>query len=275
MPSWLGTALRTHRVVLVDQRGTGRSTPVSASTASGRPDVELAAYLGHFRADSIVADAEVVCRRLTRGRPWTILGQSYGGFVSLTYLSYAPDGLAGCLVTGGLPALTADAAEIYSRLYSRIAAKNSAYCRRYPEDVEGVRRMAEHLTAQDVRLPDEDRLTVARFRHPGKTLGTSGGFERVHWLLEDAWDGAELSASFRYPVMSATAAVGTQLRAAGVHLRSSRARASRIPTASWTATGGSSGAAAPRTSGVLPELMRPEGPLRPPSAPLGRGPLRR
>jgi hypothetical protein len=131
------------------------------------------------------------------------------GFVALTYLSYAPEGLAGCLVTGGLPALAADATEIYSRLYSRVTAKNAAYYRRYPEDVERVRRMAEHLAAQDVRLPDGDRLTVARFRHLGKTLGTSGGFERVHWLLEDAWDGAEPSEPFRYLTMSATAAVGT------------------------------------------------------------------
>jgi hypothetical protein len=43
----------------------------------------------------------------------------------------------------------------------------------------------------------------------GKTLGASGGYERVHWLLEDAWDGAEPSESFCYLVMSATAAVGT------------------------------------------------------------------
>jgi pimeloyl-ACP methyl ester carboxylesterase len=208
MPSWLGTALRTHRVVLLDQRGTGRSTPVSASSTAGRSDGELAAYLGHFRADSIVADAEVVRRRLTRGRPWTILGQSYGGFVALTYLSHASEGLAGCLVTGGLPALAADATEVYSRLYARVAAKNAAYYRRYPEDMERVRHMAEHLAAGDVRLPDGDRLTVDRFRHLGKTLGTSGGFERVHWLLEDGWDGTEPSEPFRYLVMSATAAVG-------------------------------------------------------------------
>ncbi|MER7564325.1 hypothetical protein ABTZ93_15375 [Streptomyces sp. NPDC097941] len=55
-------------------------------------------------------------------------------------------------------------------------------------------------------LPDGDRLPVARFRHLGKTLGTSGAFARVHWLLEEAWNGAELSEPFRYLAMSATAA---------------------------------------------------------------------
>ena len=37
-------------------------------------------YLKHFRADSIVRDAEVIRRELTGGEPWALLGQSYGGF---------------------------------------------------------------------------------------------------------------------------------------------------------------------------------------------------
>ena len=50
------------------------------------------------RADSIVADAEVLRRFLVRqdgvckGR-WTVLGQSFGGFCALTYLSFAPNGV--------------------------------------------------------------------------------------------------------------------------------------------------------------------------------------
>src|SRR6185295_7906146 len=43
--NWIGRAVKTHRVLLLDQRGTGRSTPVTAKTVRGmRPDV-LAAYL--------------------------------------------------------------------------------------------------------------------------------------------------------------------------------------------------------------------------------------
>jgi hypothetical protein len=55
----------------------------------------------HDRADSIVADAELVRRLLVpgasergRGR-WTLLGQSFGGFCALTYLSMAPEGGVG------------------------------------------------------------------------------------------------------------------------------------------------------------------------------------
>ena len=44
-----------------------------------------------FRADAIVADCELVRRALfgEAGR-WTLLAQSYGGFVALRYLSVAP-----------------------------------------------------------------------------------------------------------------------------------------------------------------------------------------
>lgn len=49
-----------------------------------------------FRADSIVADAEIIRSMLVPatnhdGR-WTILGQSFGGFCCVTYLSNAPEG---------------------------------------------------------------------------------------------------------------------------------------------------------------------------------------
>ncbi|MEV4471378.1 alpha/beta fold hydrolase [Nonomuraea sp. NPDC049504] len=90
-PAWLTVALRTHRVLLLDQRGTGRSTPLHARAAAGWSDAELATYIGRLRADSIVADAEIVRRRLAGDRPWTTLGQSYGGFVTMTYLSMAPE----------------------------------------------------------------------------------------------------------------------------------------------------------------------------------------
>ena len=46
---------------MLDQRGTGRSTPVGALPGA-RPS-EQAAYLTHFRADSIVRDAERSARR--------------------------------------------------------------------------------------------------------------------------------------------------------------------------------------------------------------------
>src|SRR5213592_793463 len=56
-PGWLDTVLEDFRVLMLDQRGTGRSTPVGA--LGGRTPLEQAEYLAHFRADAIVRDAEL------------------------------------------------------------------------------------------------------------------------------------------------------------------------------------------------------------------------
>src|SRR5690606_20466839 len=91
-PAWLGEALKTHRVILPDQRGTGRSTPVDAATMAQFTDPQAAGdYLAHFRADSIVADFEHLRKTVFGETPWQSLGQSYGGFLTLTYLSQAPE----------------------------------------------------------------------------------------------------------------------------------------------------------------------------------------
>ena len=131
---WLRFATRTHRVLLLDQRGTGRSTPVTRHAVEGMTDAEIAAYLRLFRADSIVADAEVLRSRVAGGRTWETLGQSYGGFVTMTYLSQAPEALDACYVTGGLPPIAATADDVYARTYPRVARKNAEFRARHPED---------------------------------------------------------------------------------------------------------------------------------------------
>ncbi|MBM2614074.1 alpha/beta fold hydrolase [Actinoplanes sp. LDG1-06] len=202
--SWVGKAVRTHRVLLLDQRGTGRSTPLNANTVGGRPAKELADYLKLFRADSIVADAEILRERVAGGAKWDTLGQSYGGFVTMAYLSAAPQGLRTCYVTGGLPGLTATADDVYARTYPRVAAKNAEFYRDFPQDRAAVRRIADHLRDHDVRLPDGDRLTAERFRLMGDSFGMSYGYAHIHWLLDEAWHGDQLSATFLYEVMAHT-----------------------------------------------------------------------
>ncbi|GAA2685787.1 alpha/beta fold hydrolase [Nonomuraea recticatena] len=205
---WLGHALRTHRVLLLDQRGTGRSTPATPRTPERVGD--LAGYLRHFRADSIVADCELIRRRLGVER-WETLGQSYGGFLTMTYLSTAPEALKACYVTGGLPGLTATADEVYACTYPRVAAKVRQYYSRYPADTGRVRRILDRLHEGGVRLPDGDLLTPHRFRTLGLAFGMGNGFERVHWLVEDAFDGDELSHDFLYQVMQLTGFTGNPL----------------------------------------------------------------
>jgi pimeloyl-ACP methyl ester carboxylesterase len=208
---WLREATRTHRVLLLDQRGTGRSTPLTARTVAGMSDAEIASYIRLFRADSIVRDAEVLRDRVAGGRTWETLGQSYGGFVTLAYLSLAPEALDACYVTGGLPGLTATADDVYARTYPRVAAKNAAFYARYPDDAVLARRIADHLEEHEVLLPDGDRLTLRRFRLLGNGFGMSDGYERVHWLMEEAWHGDTLSDVFRYAVQDLTGFVAGPL----------------------------------------------------------------
>src|SRR4249919_1767088 len=56
---WMKRAVADYRVLLLDQRGTGRSTPVGSAIPGETPEAQ-AAYLTHFRADSIVRDAESI-----------------------------------------------------------------------------------------------------------------------------------------------------------------------------------------------------------------------
>ncbi|MFI6470204.1 alpha/beta fold hydrolase [Streptomyces sp. NPDC050516] len=206
--SWLDRALEDYRVLLLDQRGTGRSTPATRQTLPLRGNAPAQAeYLSHFRADSIVRDAELIRRQLLgdQGR-WSLLGQSFGGFCTLTYLSLAPEGLREALVTGGLAGLRSSAADVYRAAYPRVARKNAAHYARYPEDVEAVRRVAEHLLAAPAELPDGGRLTVRAFQALGLLLGSGNGSHLLHYLLEDAWvqgtSGPELSDTFLAGVQS-------------------------------------------------------------------------
>src|SRR5215813_2359484 len=158
--NWLDRALRDYRVLLLDQRGTGRSTPANRLTLArlGTPEAQ-ARYLRHFRADSIVADAELIRGQLAGGAPWSVLGQSFGGFCTVTYLSQAPAGLSEAFITGGLPGLAISADDVYRATYPLVAAKNAAHYERYPGDVKQVRRIVEYLISKEVVLPSGARLT--------------------------------------------------------------------------------------------------------------------
>ena len=170
--AWLGRALEDYRVLLLDQRGTGRSTPATRQTLAGLGSARAQAdYLAHFRADSIVLDAELIRRDLTGGAPWSVLGQSYGGFCAVSYLSFAPHGLREAFITGGLPGLTVTADDVYRRTYPAVAAKNAAHYERYPDDVQQAQLVAQFLAEHEVWLPDGAPLSVQGFQSLGSMLG--------------------------------------------------------------------------------------------------------
>jgi len=179
---WLKRALADYRVLLLDQRGTGRSSPVGSQLPGATPEAQ-AAYLTHFRADAIVRDAELIRHELGVDR-WSVLGQSFGGFVAMTYLSLAPEGLREAFITGGLAPIRRPIDDIYRATYARLIDKNRAYFERYPGDRARARDIMRRLDAEDLRLPSHDRLTARRFRQLGLWLGDSAGFEYLHHVLE-------------------------------------------------------------------------------------------
>lgn len=207
-PSWLAEALKTHRVVLPDQRGTGRSSRIEGRTMAQFASAEAAGeYLSHFRADSIVADFEHLRKTVYGGRRWTSLGQSFGGFITLTYLSQAPEGLGAALVTGGLASVQPSADAVYRRTYPRVEAKMAQYYARYPDDVARLGAIADAIESEDIRLPDGDRLSVRRLQTIGIDLGMKPGAENVHWLVDEAFSNGRsgpLSEHFLAEVMRLT-----------------------------------------------------------------------
>ena len=204
---WIKRALKEFRVLLIDQRGTGLSTPIHEQSLAVYETPEAQAdYLSHFRADAIVRDCELIRAKLN-AEPWTILGQSFGGFCALTYLSTAPQGLKAALFTGGLPPITGHADQVYEATYQRVLERNTRFFKRYPEDRARVDQIVAYLRDHDTYLPSGTQLTVRVFQQLGMRLGAHDGAETLHYLLEQAFitgvRGPELSFSFLRQVENA------------------------------------------------------------------------
>jgi pimeloyl-ACP methyl ester carboxylesterase len=216
---WIKRALEEYRVLLLDQRGTGRSSPITHRTLARRGDPQAQAeYLTHFRADAIVRDAERIRGILAGpGERWSALGQSYGGFCITTYLSIAPQGLREAFITGGLPPIDQGPDDVYRATYQRVIAQNRRYFARYSDDVERAQSILAHLMSSEVRLPDGSRLTPRRFQQLGGAFGASDGFETVHYLLEEAFvdgpAGPELSDTFLSGVLNEISFAGRPIYA--------------------------------------------------------------
>lgn len=211
---WINRLLQEYRVVLLDQRGTGQSTRMDAQAlGSLGSDQEKAAYLRHFRQDQIVYDAEALRKELCGDEPWTTLGQSFGGFITTSYLSLAPRGLKASLITGGLPGLV-HVDDIYRLTYERTAARNRAYFQRHPGDERTVRELCAHLAGEVETLPTGERLSPARARMIGMMLGGQANTDQLHYLLEGPWThvGGQRRLSSQF-----LQAIGTQVGVAPIY----------------------------------------------------------
>ncbi len=201
---WLGELLKGHRVLLLDQRGNGLSTKVLPQSLSGCANAQAQAeYLTHFRADNIVRDAEAIrLVLLPAGAQWVGLGQSYGGFVLLTYLSFYPEGLAKVLITGGVACVKRRIDENYRLTYGKVVEKNRQFYERYPEDDAIIRNVLRALEKTPL-LPSGRPLTARRFQQLGLDFGMSGSYERLHYLLEEAFIGGRHGPELSYTFLAA------------------------------------------------------------------------
>ncbi|KNC85172.1 hypothetical protein SARC_02629 [Sphaeroforma arctica JP610] len=190
--AWFDTVLKTHRVILIDQRGTGKSSAITPAVLQSLGSAQAQAdYVQHFRQTDIVSDCEVVRRRLFGDdRKWTLYGQSFGGWISLSYLSFAPEGLHSLLLTGGLAPIGKSIEEVYTSTFKTCLTKNNRYYRMYPEDIAIARKVADYLAANVVCLPDGNRLTVGLFQTFGFKFIShhAHAFPSLHYILEDAFD---------------------------------------------------------------------------------------
>lgn len=242
--SWIDAALHKHnykRVVLLDQRGTGNSSPVTKQTLErkfpnlflldgdivhNRQSLEdfhethpeevqkvqqavetVTDYLAQFRADNIVQDAEYIREALllpdpidqepskgtSEPKPWGCsLGQSYGGFCSMTYMSQVEHPPRVMLLTGGIaPMLSSSNVEtVYGDLWDRVKDRSLLYYDMFPEDVGLVKTIVRKLMNQPASLPSGGRLTARRFLSLGIALGSSpSSFASLHEFLGSAFVG--------------------------------------------------------------------------------------
>ncbi|GAA1147897.1 alpha/beta fold hydrolase [Nesterenkonia lutea] len=204
---WMTEAGKQFRILMLDQRGTGLSAPLTRQSLAARGDASAqAAHMRRFRADSIVCDAEAFRRGLGL-RTWSVLGQSFGGFATLSYLSFAPDSLDRALITGGLAPLHGHADRVYRATYAKMRSRNMEHFARFPRDREILDAVFTHLRDNAVQLLDGSPLTPSRLQLIGMLLGGNTRAGSLHYLLQEAFTSAartELSDSF-------LAAVGQQL----------------------------------------------------------------
>lgn len=196
-PAWLDEALAHYRLVLLDQRGTGRSTPVGDLDLE-RGAAAVAEYLTHLRADAIVRDCEALREHLG-ATTWSVLGQSFGGFTTLAYLSTDAASLEDVFITGGLSAVGRHPDDVYALCYDKMRDASERYYRRFPEHRDAMRRLVDLADAGDIVLPDGEVVSRSRLRSMGSALGTDDGWQTVWSLLER--DPA--SNAFRYDLMHA------------------------------------------------------------------------
>ena len=73
---------------------------------------------------------------------------------------------------------------MYAKTWQIMIAKSEAYYRHFPGDALRVRQLSKACADGEVVLPNGDAVSPQRFRTVGHQLGTQGGAESLHYLLQ-------------------------------------------------------------------------------------------
>lgn len=175
---WLQPLLGKYRILLLDQRGTGRSSRIEADSDWS------ADRLAQLRADNICRDAERFREYFGLER-WSLIGQSFGGFCITTYASLFPDRIEQAYFTGGLPAVGVPIDDIYRATFTALRRRHEQFYQQFPWAEDRIRQLCHHLDNSSETLPTGERLSSRRFRTIGIELGRGAGFDTLGYLLEE------------------------------------------------------------------------------------------
>lgn len=204
-----------YKLVCFDHRGMGLSNTITASTLKREgSDEAQAEYLTHFRAPNAVCDLEAIRMCFTKDYPegqrtWSVLGQSYGGFVITSYLSMYPEGLREALIFGGLPPVLEKSPDAtVKRAVMKVRARNEKYYEKHPQDVDNVRRIVKYLRKMKVVQPDGGVLTPGKFLEQGIGFGMHGGLDSVHANVLRAVNDLDLNDELTRPTIDGIPGTG-------------------------------------------------------------------
>ncbi|KPI45473.1 Proline iminopeptidase [Cyphellophora attinorum] len=213
MPATEILLAKGYKMVYIDHRGMGLSNTVTAATLQKEgDDAAQAEYLTHFRAPYAVCDLEAIRMAMTaeypeNARQWSIMGQSYGGFVSTSYLSMYPGGLRESFIFGGLPPVSDRSPDnVIRRFIPKLKQRNNLYYEKFAGDVSRLAAIVSYLKKHDgVSMPDGGVLSPGRLLEMGIGLGMSEGFIGVHDKIVRASNDLDMFGELTRPTLEALA----------------------------------------------------------------------
>lgn len=185
LPPWMPGLLSQYCVVLLDQRGGGRSSALSEASIDGMSDCEAAVFLRNFRADSIVRDAEYLRAEVLGVPKWSLLGESYGGMIALTYLSFANASLDAVVISSGLSGPGNTLEDFAQEALQEMKERNRRFYLDH-EIAEVVSAVYNYVDLNRPEMSDGTRLSSRQLRMLGVNFGFDGGPSLVSRLFSQA-----------------------------------------------------------------------------------------